>query len=159
MIDDRQAVAERLGLFHVMRGVEHASAGTDLLAHQLSQAHAALGINADRRLVKQQRLGPMDDAAGEVEPALHATAEALDRLTRAIDKADDLEHLGHAALQIRSAQAVGRAPVAQVLGSGQILVQRQLLRDDAERGPRRSAIGHYVQSEHFDEPAARLEQA
>ena len=142
VVDDRDAVAEVLRLFHVVRRVEHARAGARLLAHELEQPHAALRIDADRRLVEQQHLGPVHDAAAEVEAALHAAAEALDRLLARDRRGPTRSSTSRDALR-RARRRAGRRPrpsKRRFSARGQVLVERELLRHDAElRAAPRSA--------------------
>jgi hypothetical protein len=115
VIDDGQPLAQSLGLFHVVGGVEDAGAGLRLRAHQVEQAHAALRIDADRGLVEQQHFGPMHDAAGEIEAPPHAAAELLDGLAGAVGQAGEGEHFLNALAEQGIAQALRAAPIVQVL--------------------------------------------
>jgi hypothetical protein len=74
----------------------------------------------------------VDDGAAEVQAALHAAAEPLHRLARAIGEADPLEHLEHPPLQLVAGHAVGRTPVGEVVPGAEVVVQGELLGHDAE---------------------------
>ena len=52
-VEDADAVAEPLGLLHVVGGVEHAGACRRLGAHLVEQVGPGLWVDADRRLVEQ----------------------------------------------------------------------------------------------------------
>ena len=88
VVDDRDAVAEPLGLFHVVGGVEERHApGLELSDHAVD-ALAGLRIHPDGRLVEQEHAGTVDRAGGDVEPPLHPAREPVGLLVGAIGQAD-----------------------------------------------------------------------
>src|SRR5688572_26364841 len=78
VVHDRDAVAQRLDLLHVVAGVEHGHAVVAQRAHGLEDVVAALRIDADGGLVEDEQLGAVEDTGGEVEPALHPAGELVD---------------------------------------------------------------------------------
>src|SRR5216684_9275367 len=56
VIDDHNAVAEALGLFHIVRGVDEGFAALLQGLEILKNGIAALRINTDRRLIEQKDL-------------------------------------------------------------------------------------------------------
>ena len=71
VVDDRDAIAEPVGLFHVMGGEQHRRA---VLADALElspKRDAALWVESFRRLVEDQHLWSMDERAREVETPAH----------------------------------------------------------------------------------------
>ena len=101
----------------------------------------------------------MDDAAAEVQAALHAPAVPLDGLARAVEQPGQLQHLVDPPLQRRPPQAVGGAPVAEVVGRAQVLVEGQLLRHHPDARPRRAPVEHHVVPEHVNAARRRRQQA
>ncbi len=61
-VDDRDAIAEPLGFFHVVRRVDDGAAVAVQRLDVLEDLVARLRIDADRRLVEQQQLGIVHDA-------------------------------------------------------------------------------------------------
>ena len=91
---DADAVAEhhRLGL--VVRDVERGHAGRlEDAAQVVAQPHAQFGVEVGQRLVEQQQLRPVDDAARQRD-ALHLPAGERDhRPLGVFRQADQLQHL------------------------------------------------------------------
>ena len=68
MVHDGDAVAQPLGLFHIVGGQEHRVAARAELADDVPQLAAGLGIEAGRRLIEEQQLGAADQRARDGEP-------------------------------------------------------------------------------------------
>ena len=71
VVDDGDAVAQPVGLFHVVRGVED---GHALLAEPLDAAEdrvPALRVEAGGRLIEEEQPWAVDEREREVEPPLH----------------------------------------------------------------------------------------
>ncbi len=84
VVDDGDAIAEPLRLFHVVGGVnDRGSTGTERFDH-LKDAIARLRIDANRRLIHQHHARPMNDASRHIEPALHTAGKILRQLARSI---------------------------------------------------------------------------
>ena len=111
------------------------------VAGQFEQAHAALRVDADGGLVEQQNLRAVHDAAGEVEAALHAAAEARHGFAGAVGKADEVEHFLDAVAKRGAVHPVRAAPVGEVLGGGEIVVERDVLGHHAERLACTASVG------------------
>ena len=105
VIDDRDAIAQRLDLLHVVGRVEHRHAVGAERAHGLEDVVAALRIDADGRLVEDQQLGAVEQAGGEVEPPLHAARVVLDQIARALAQPDDVERPADPLGEQRAARA------------------------------------------------------
>jgi hypothetical protein len=93
---------------------------------------AALRIDADRRLVEDQHVGVVDERGGDVEAPLHAAAERLRLVAGAVGEADEGERGVDALAEQRAAQAVEGAEQLQVRRRAEVLVDRELLRHDAD---------------------------
>jgi hypothetical protein len=96
-VDDADAVAEPLGLLHVVRRVEHGHALRRQRLDRLEDRVARLGVDADGRLVEDQQLRVVQQADADVEPALHAAGELSGAVVGPVGQPDDLEHLVDAA--------------------------------------------------------------
>ena len=84
-VDDRDPIAQRLGLVHVMRGERDRDLA--FLAQRLQQiVHraAALRVEADSRLIEEQYLRRMNQAARDFQPAAHPARVGRDEILRAL---------------------------------------------------------------------------
>ena len=90
-VDDRDAIAEALGFFHVMRRVDDRAAFAMQRLDALEDLVARLRIDADGRLVEQQQFGIVQDRGGQIEPPLHAAGIAAGAIALAIGEADEIE--------------------------------------------------------------------
>ena len=131
VVDDDDAIGEALDFFHVVRRVEQRLAAPLQRLEVVEDRVAALRIDADRRLVEQQDVGIVQQAGGEIEPPLHAAAERLDAIARAIGEADELERRRDRLVERGARQAVERAEEAQVVRAP---TARRRARDPAARG-------------------------
>src|SRR5581483_7411953 len=100
------AVAERVGLEHVVRREQNRLAGRDQVSDRLAQLACADGIDADGRLVEEYDLGVVEDPARDVEALAHAARVPLDALALAPLQTDELEHLVDAAALLLAGHAV-----------------------------------------------------
>ena len=132
MIDDDDVVAQALGFFHVMRGVDHAFAARFQCFQIIENRIAALRIDADRRFVEQQNVRVMHQRTGDIEPALHAAGKGRGFVVGAIGEADQFKASARTRLQQFSGNAVQRAEQFQVADRRQVFVQRQILRDETD---------------------------
>src|SRR5437667_431573 len=137
----------RLGLFDVMRGQEHGetgrgSQGTDLLP----QRAAGAWVEPGRGAREEQDAGLVQDAAGDVGRAPHATRE---RPHRVVPSLAQLE-LAQQRVDARPGNAVGEAPQArgeeQVLSHRQVAVERGVLKHEPDAAPHGEALAHDVVS-------------
>src|SRR5688572_27689514 len=74
MVHDGDAVAESFDFLHVMGGVDEGlTAGLEGF-EGIEDGVAALGVNADGRLIEDEQVGVVEQSCADVEPALHAAA-------------------------------------------------------------------------------------
>jgi hypothetical protein len=79
VVHDRDAVAELVGLLHVVRGQQDRLARRVELAEDLPQREPALRVEAGGRLVEEQHGGPVQDRARHHEPLRHAAGQRVHR--------------------------------------------------------------------------------
>ena len=79
VIHDGDAVAQALGLIHVVRGENDGAARLLELVDQVPQMAARLGIEAGGRLVEKQQLRIADQRAGHGQPLLLPAGESCPR--------------------------------------------------------------------------------
>ena len=113
VVDDRQPVAQLVGLLEVLRGEEDGRAALVDAPHLVPHRQPARGVEAGRRLVEEQHLGPVHERRREVEPALHAARVALDPAVGRVLELDQLEQLLGARRAPRAATARTAAPAAR----------------------------------------------
>src|ERR687892_53989 len=132
LVDDADAVAEALGLLHVVGGVEHGQAFGAKRLHALEDGVAALGVDANSRLVEHQQLGPMQQPGGDVGPPLHAPGVGVDAVVAPVGEPHDVEHLGDSLVEQAALQPLQPAEEAQVLVCRQVVVEGHVLGDEAD---------------------------
>jgi hypothetical protein len=114
-VDDRDAFASLLGFFQMMRG-EHDRDAIGLQRRQhFVDALAALRIDSDGRLVEQDQPGLVQEAAGDIQPALHASGEPSNGLIGSILESRPRQRPLHAVGQHTARHAVEAAEDLQVL--------------------------------------------
>ena len=104
VVDDRDPVAELVGLLHVVRGEEDRLPVVVQLAEDLPQGDAALRVEAGGRLVEEQDRRAVHDRPGHHEALGHAARERHHRGAGAVGEAELLE-------QSRSASALAASAV------------------------------------------------
>ena len=128
--DDRDAVAERVRLEHVVRRQEHRLPGRLQPGDHRAKLTGADRVDPDRRLVEEHDGGVVEQPPGDVEALAHPAGVALDPLLLAALEPDELQELGDpGALDVR-VDAVELREVAEVVERGQPLVQAAVAAED-----------------------------
>src|ERR1035437_2688693 len=131
VINDADALAQRLRLFEIMRRVKNRRAGGSQVADEFEDIQPRLRINAHRRLIKQQQFWTMQQRAAEIDATLHAAGISFHRILRTVGERERFEQFRRARFGVARTQAGHAAPEFQVLAPAQLLVNRQLLRHHA----------------------------
>src|SRR5262249_31447650 len=152
VVDDRDAIAEPLGLLHVVGRVEQRDAPRLEVSDHLVDALARLRIDADSRFVQQQEPGEMDRAGGHVQPPFHASREARGAIPLAVREAGPFQAAGDGLLEWRADESLIPAERPEILARRQQLVERDLLRNPAAQLGR----GRVIRFLAIDAKAARL---
>jgi hypothetical protein len=103
-----------------------------------------LRVQADRRFVEEQHARGMHEAAGDLQPAAHAARERSDHGVLAVPQPDHRHHLAHPGRDEIGLHAVQVGVQAQVLGSGQVAVERRVLEDEADVAADVVALGDHI---------------
>ena len=106
-----------------------------------------LRVEAGGRLVEQQDLGPVDQRAGDGQPALHAAGEVLDLGARLLGELDELQQLVAPLADLRAREPEVAAVDVEVVAHGELGVEGVLLRAHADPGPDPRAVGRRVEAE------------
>ena len=152
MIDDADAVGERLRLVEVVRREHDRRAVAVESADEVPELPSRDRIESGRRLVEEEDLRATDEPQSDVEAAALPTGEAGDLVVRLLGQADggdELVDIGRVRVDVRE--------LAHGLGHGEVGAVGGLLEDDADAGPERggSAVGD--ESEDGDLPGRRLQ--
>jgi len=86
MIDNRDALAESVGFFHVVGGEQDRFAELVIFANDLPEQDAGLGIEAGAGLVEEEDLRIVHHGAGDGEALHHASGKAAHHLVGAISE-------------------------------------------------------------------------
>ena len=107
-VHDRHAVAERLGLVHVMRRQDGGAPGVVESAEQTPEIAAGLRVKPRGRLIEEHHVGIMDQRASDGQPLFLTARKVLGPDFGLVNEADMFEHLiGPAACDlIRGAETV-----------------------------------------------------
>ena len=143
-VDDRDAIAEALRLLHVVGGVDDRPSQPlqrfDVVEDEISR----LRVHADGRLVEEDHGRVVENAADEVETALHPAGVGRDAILPARGEPREFEGHLDPRLPDVGAQVVELSEELEVLLGGQVLIERDRLRRDADlgshRGPRRVGL-------------------
>lgn len=140
-VDDHDAVGQALHLLQVVRGVDQRLAGPLELLQVLEDGIAALRVDPGGGLVEQQHVGVVYQRTGDVQTPLHVPAEGGGPLARAVGRSHLRQRLGRALVEPCTGQTIERAEEAHVVPCGQLVVQRQFLRHQAEAPPGGIGVG------------------
>ena len=132
LVDDGDAIAE-LGLVHVVRG--HEDGDVLARAHRVQVVPdlvARLWIETERRLVEEQHLRVVQDAARDLQPPPHPAGVGEHRGVGAVGQLDDRQGVVDALLARRRGQTVEVGVEVEVLAAGELTVERRVLEDQAD---------------------------
>ena len=148
LVHHHEPVAELLGLVHVVRRQHQRHALLLEPEQPLPDDVAGLRVEAGRRLVEQQHLGPVDQRPRDGEPALHAAGEVLDLGLRLLGELHEVEQLLAPTLRTSArGQAEEAAVDVEVVPDVQLHVEGVLLGAHADARPDLGAVGGGVEPE------------
>lgn len=147
LVHDDEAVAQLLGLVHVVRRDDEGDALPLEPEEPVPQDVPRLGVQAGGRLVEQEQLGAVDERPGDRQPSLHAAGERLDPVLAPLHELGEVEQLVGPLTDEAARHAEEPAVGVEVLLDGQLLVEVVLLGTAAEAGADRRAVGIGVEAE------------
>jgi hypothetical protein len=136
VVDDGDAVAELVGLFHVVGGEDDGDAFLAELADGLPHGESGLGVQAGGGLVEEEDFGPVGDGAGDLDALGEPAGELRGIGGGAVCEAELVEELGGAGLGLGTGEAEVQAMEGDVFGDGAGAVERVVLGDDADGAAR-----------------------
>src|ERR1700675_2670625 len=132
VIDDHDAVAEALGLFHIVGGVDEGFAAFLQRLEIVEDGIAALRIDADGRLIEQKNLRIVKQGRCQIQTPLHASAERFHFVTGAIRESDQVQDVVDCLLCLRTGERVKRCEKSQIVAGGKLVIERHILRDESD---------------------------
>ena len=121
VIDNGDAVAELVGLFHVVGGDQHGEVARLLqVVQHLPHRDARDRIESGGGLVEKEDARIVHQAARDFEPPPHAAGERLGLRVAPLGQVDGLQHFGDVLLALRARNAVELGVDAQVFFDGEI---------------------------------------
>jgi hypothetical protein len=116
-------------------------------------------VDPDGRLVQEQHLGLVQQAAGDVQPLPHPPRVALDALLLPAGQPRELQQLADARLLLAGRHAVQLGEVAQVVQPGEPFVEPAVAAEHvADLAPHRSGVLDDVVPEHPGRAGGRQQQ-
>jgi hypothetical protein len=133
LVDDDEAVAQLLGLVHVVRRQDERRAALLQPEQAIPQHVARLRVEPRRRLVEEQDARVVDEAAGDREATLHAAREPRPCSSLVLELREREQLLGLLGRPPREPEVA--AVDVEVLARIELAVEVVLLRDDAQARP------------------------
>ena len=131
-VDHRDPVGEAVGLVEVLGGEQDGRPGGDPLLDHAPETQPAARVEAGRRLVEEEHRRAGDERGGEVEAAAHPARVGADQALGGIGEFELLEQLRRAHGRLALGKVVEPADHLQVLGPGQVFVDRRVLAGEAD---------------------------
>ena len=153
LIDDGDAIAEILGLIHVMRRQQDRAAARPELIEQHPQLAARLWVEPGGRFIEKQQIGVADDRTREREPLLLASGQAPHTAGPFTFELDDLQQLVD-----RPSTRIERSEQAERLLHRQLVCQLGFLQLDAEPLTEFGTVMGPAKAEHLDVAGIRRQQ-
>lgn len=158
VVEDRHAAAELLDLLHVVGGVDHGGARLVHGADAREDLGAALGVHGHGRLVKEREVGPMGDAAGDVEAPQQAARQLAGAPRGELPEAAEVHGGVHAAGALGAVRHVEAAEEVDVLAYRELVEDGDVLGHHAHAALEAVARGGHGLAEELDPPLVVGEQ-
>ena len=134
VVHDDEPVAQLLGLVHVVGRDDERDALALEPEQPVPQHVPRLRVEAGGRLVEQQHLGVVHEAARDGEPALHPAGQRLDPVVAPLGELGELEQLVGPRAHLVAGEPEEPPVDPEVLLDGEVLVEDVALRADARAG-------------------------
>ena len=115
MVDDRDPLAQLVGLLHVVRREDDRLTTAVELADDVPEREAALRVEARGRLVEEQHVGVVHDRPRDHQPLRHAARKLVDGGARPIREPKLLEQLTGSVVRLTRAHPEVAAVEVEVL--------------------------------------------
>jgi hypothetical protein len=155
VVHDDEAVAQLLGLVHVVRGEDERDAALLEPVQPVPHHVPGLRVQAGGWLVEDEDVRVVDQRPGDRETAFHPARQRVDLVIPAVRQLDEIQQLVGALADELLRQAEVPAVDQQVLPDRELEVQGVLLRHDAEPPADRRPIAHGIPAEDGKLPICR----
>jgi hypothetical protein len=146
MVDDDDAVGQRVGLLEILRREQHGDAVGQQLPDGLPHTLPARRIQPRRRLVQEEHRRTRHQRCRQVEAPAHAARIPLEHAVRGVTELELGQELGRPVSR-RDAAHVGQlTDQHEVLASGQQRVESGVLGGDADVAPHLAGLLHHVEA-------------
>ena len=133
VINDSDSLCDAGGFVHVMGGEKDGYAfGFVDMFDVVPELVAALGVEAEGRLIEEENLGNLEEAAGDFQAAFHAAGKGFDEAVAAVPELEKFEQLFGAFGAETAGDAVEDAVNVHVFAGGEFVVETGILEYDAE---------------------------
>ena len=132
VVHDHDARADLLDFLHVVARVHHGGALAVHILDAFEDGVAALRVHGHGRLVEEDELGLVRDAACDVQATQQAAREFPRAELLVVLQADERDGLVNKVAALRAVVHIQRAEVVDVLAHGQLLEHGHVLRHDAD---------------------------
>ena len=158
LVDDRDPVGQLVGLVEILGGEQDRAAVGDQAADRVPHLAAGARVKPRRRLVEEDQRRPRDQAGRQVQAPAHAPRELRDRLVGRVAQVELLEQPGGSGASVRRAHALQASEQPQVLGRGQVIVDRCVLPGHPEQLADAMGLARDVHAEHLGVPRVDRQQ-
>ena len=144
-VDDRDATRQAIGLLQVMRRQQD---GQPVDVGEPGDLGPKLGpglrVEARGRLVQEEDAGPVDQAHGHIQLALHAARVGSGHPARGLGQTEALEQAIHPSAKLLAADPVQQALQLQVLAPGGVRIDGDPLTNHADPAPHLLGLPEHV---------------
>ena len=158
MVDDRDLLAQCLGFLHVVRGQQDRLPLGVQHPQDVPEVGPGLRVEPCGRLVQEEHVRPVHQGPRDQQPLGLPAGQVGGHRLAPVREAEYLEQLLGPALGLAQAQAEEPATELQVLGHGQLHVERVVLGHHADPALHADRVGDHVHARHPCLTARRQDQ-
>ena len=148
VVDDHDPIGERVSLLEVLGGQQQRDAVGDQPSDHVPHPNSTGRVQAGRRLVEKQNRRTDHQTGGQVKPSPHAAAVGLRHPVGGVAEVEAIQQLGGARPRLATGQAAEATDHHQVLPSRERLIDRGVLRGDADLALDLGRVGDDVDPGH-----------
>ena len=149
LVDDRDPVAEPVGLVHIVRAQQHRHAASAQRLDVVPDRPADRNIETERGFVEKEDLGLVNETAREVQFLLHAPGIVPRRLVGHRLEADERQKLIDPPRAALPGNMVEVREERKLLPRGEVAVHGDLLRDVADSAAHLRRVLDHIRSGHL----------
>src|SRR5580698_3002468 len=153
------AVANALHPLEQMRGQQHRHTLGLEVSDDAEEFRGGVRIEAGGRLIEDGDLRALHQNFGKAETLPHAAREGGDALIGKLGKSDPLNRVGDALLAFGEAKADQAGGIAQVIGSGEVVIKADRVGQIADAALDRERLAPRIEAEHAHFAAGDFGQA